>query len=384
MFKCFKIAGLLFFVTLISISDAFAANIEETAKTWIAAIFTVVGVGWAWKRTFKAADIYEIWYGTNRRDRISNTYDNYFGNKIHYGKCRVSIPKGHKFGSIGSSPLKRWFHRLFSGTDDRLRVDKLTPCSTAEFDRSLGVRLAQYDTNERSVLIFIHGYNVKFNEAAIRAAQIGFDLKVPGAMALYSWPSSGEMGAYLSDADSVAASEPFLVEFIERVSQAAGAAKINIIAHSMGNLGLIRALTSSLAQERLSRVKFGQILLAAPDIDAKLFKQLAVIYPKCSEKTTMYISAADQALWLSECVHRNQRTGYTPPVMVVSGIDTVEATSIDVSLLGHGYYAAASALLYDIAMLLRSNLPPEKRPGLYPAISEDGEEYWVMRAHASA
>lgn len=380
MQRCLPILAFSFLFSVMAASDAFATNVEETAQSWIAALFTVAGVGWFWKRTFKAADTYEIWYGTNRRDRIVNTYDNEFGNKLHYGKCRVAIPKGHVFGSIGSSALKRWLQRLFSGTDDRLKIQALFPYSPVEFESSIGSKLLAFDQGERAVLIFIHGYNVRFGDAAIRAAQIGFDLKVPGVTALYSWPSSGEVGAYLSDADSIAASEPFLIEFIERISKAAGTAKIHIIAHSMGNLGLVRALTSNLARERLHHIKFGQIFLAAPDIDIRLFKQLAEIYPKCSEKTTIYISAADTALSISEWVHRNQRTGYSPPVTVVGGIDTVEATNVDVGLLGHGYYAAASALLYDIAMLLRSNLPPQKRPGLSSAISEEGEEYWVIRA----
>jgi esterase/lipase superfamily enzyme len=283
------------------------------------------------------------------------------------------------FGSIGSSALTRWLQRLFSGTDDRLKIDKLFPCSPIEFEKTIRKQLARFDKGERAALIFIHGYNVKFSEAAIRAAQIGFDLKVPGITALYSWPSSGEVGAYLADADAVAASEPFLVEFIERVAKAADGAKVHIIAHSMGNLGLVRALTSSYAQDRLHHIKFGQIFLAAPDIDVKLFKQLAEIYPRCSEKTTIYISAVDKALSVSKWVHQNQRTGYSPPVTVIGGIDTVEATNIDVGFLGHGYYAAASALLYDIAMLLRNNLPPQKRPGLFQAVSEDGKKYWVIR-----
>ncbi|WMT71112.1 alpha/beta hydrolase [Bradyrhizobium sp. Ash2021] len=382
MRKYVDLVAIFLLATFLSTSAALAANMEEGATTWIAAIFTVAGGGWIWRRTFKAADVYEIWYGTNRRDRIVNTYDNEFGNRLHYGKCKVAIPKGHVFGSIGSSPLRRWLMRLFSGSDDRLRVQKLLPCSATEFGKSIGRRLSQFGLEERAVLVFIHGYNVTFNDAAIRAAQIGFDLKIPGAMALYSWPSSGRVDGYLSDADSVAASESFLIEFIERVSNAAGEAKINIIAHSMGNLGLIRALTLGLAQQRLSHIRFGQIFLAAPDIDANLFKQLAVVYPKCSDKTTIYMSATDHALSISNWVHRNQRTGYTPPVTIVGGVDTVEATNIDVGLLGHGYYAAASALLYDIAILLRSNLPPQKRPGLYSAISEDGDQYWVMRAQA--
>jgi esterase/lipase superfamily enzyme len=374
------VLAILFPLFLISASDAFAANIEESAQTWLVAIFTIVGGGWFWRRSFKAADTYDIWYGTNRCDRIANTYDNEFGSRLHLGRCRVAIPKGHVFGSIGSSTLTRWLQRLFSGTDDRLKIDKLLPCSPIEFEKTIRKQLARFDEGERAALIFIHGYNVKFSEAAIRAAQIGFDLKVPGITALYSWPSSGEVGAYLADADAVAASEPFLVEFIERVAKAADGAKVHIIAHSMGNLGLVRALTSGYAQDRLHHIKFGQIFLAAPDIDVKLFKQLAEIYPRCSEKTTIYISAVDKALSVSKWVHQNQRTGYSPPVTVIGGIDTVEATNIDVGFLGHGYYAAASALLYDIAMLLRNNLPPQKRPGLFQAVSEDGKKYWVIRS----
>ena len=35
-------------------------------------------------------------------------------------------------------------------------------------------------------LFFLHGFNVSFEEAAIRAAQIGVDLKVPEAMQRYA------------------------------------------------------------------------------------------------------------------------------------------------------------------------------------------------------
>jgi esterase/lipase superfamily enzyme len=241
------------------------------------------------------------------------------------------------------------------------------------------LKLSEYDPNERSVLIFIHGYNVKFSDAAIRAAQIGFDLKVPGVMALYSWPSKANVAAYLADRELIAASETYIIEFISSISKAAGSgARVNIIAHSMGNLGLIRALAAGLSDRRLRNIKFGQIFLAAPDIDVRLFRQLAYVYPHCSERTTLYISATDKPLSVSQWIHENQRTGYSPPVTIVEGIDTVEATNIDVGLLGHGYYAAAAPVLYDMATLVRHNLAPEKRIGLYSEASSDGR-YWVMR-----
>jgi esterase/lipase superfamily enzyme len=366
-------------VWLLLLSPAMASE-GETAATWVSAAVTVCGLGWLWRRTVHTADVYDVWYGTNRQTKISNTYDNEFSRQIHYGKCRVSIPKGHVFGSIGSSPFKRWLQRLLSRSDDSLRVVKLTPYTPTEFEHRLRSKLRHIDDQDRTILIYIHGYNVKFRDAAIRAAQIGFDLKVPGAMALFSWPSRGELGAYLQDADLVAASEAALVEFLRRIANAAGNARISLIAHSMGNLGLVRALNSALAHERLAGVRFGQIFLAAPDVDANLFRTLATVYPKCSEKTTLYVSSSDAALFASKWVHKNQRTGYSPPVLVIPGIDTIEATNVDVDWLGHGYYAAAAGVLYDMAILIRSNLSPNQRPGLLHARTELGHPYWMMRA----
>jgi esterase/lipase superfamily enzyme len=377
----YRLIGLALFVLSLSTIEAHAANPEEGLQSWIAAILTVAGVGWLWKRTLKAADVFEVWYGTNRRDKIANTFDNEFGTKLHFGKCRVSIPKSHIFGSIGSSPFKRWIQRLFSGSDDRLELIKLMPLSPNEFEKGIRARLNKFNPGERSILIFVHGYNVKFSEAAIRAAQIGFDLKLPGAMALFSWPSRADVKEYFADADMVAASEPYLIEFILQLWRAAGNTRINVIAHSMGNLGLLRALTAGFADLRLKGVRFGQIFLAAPDIDVKLFRQLSKIYPHCSERTTLYISATDNALAASRFFHSNQRTGYSPPVTIVNGIDTVEATHVDLSNLGHGYYAAAAPILYDMASLVRGDIPPQKRPGLFEAQSQDGQ-YWVIRAQA--
>lgn len=40
--------------------------------------------------------------------------------------------------------------------------------------------------DRKQALVYIHGYNVGFEEAAIRAAQIGFDLKIGGITAFFS------------------------------------------------------------------------------------------------------------------------------------------------------------------------------------------------------
>jgi hypothetical protein len=53
--------------------------------------------------------------------------------------------------------------------------------------------------------------------------------------------------------------------------------------------------------------------------------------------------------------------GFVPPVTVVEGIDTVEVSNSDLTLLGHGYYGDAEAVLYDMHQLIMDDKPPDLR-----------------------
>ena len=44
------------------------------------------------------------------------------------------------------------------------------------------------------IIVFVHGFNVKFEEAVLRAAQIKYDLKFAGEVVLFSWPAGSEDG----------------------------------------------------------------------------------------------------------------------------------------------------------------------------------------------
>jgi esterase/lipase superfamily enzyme len=327
----------------------------------------------------RQANIYRVWYGTNRAEFVSGEYNNVFSPRIEYGVCEIYIPEHHNFGSLGSRGFGRWWTVAKYGSSDALSLQKTTPCDLPTFYKQINHELDYFREYERTSLIYIHGYNTSFKDAALRAAQIGFDLHIRGITAFFSWPSQGLIKSYFNDADMIAASEALIAEFIKTISNAIAGAKINIIAHSMGNLGLLRALTHATAKAELSGVRFGQIFLAAPDIDPNLFRRLASIYPSISERTTLYVSASDQALNLSGLVHENQRVGYTPPVTVVPGIDTVEATNVDIGLLGHGYYSSAAAVLYDMAFLIRHDASPSERMRMIKSATPEGHQYWVLR-----
>lgn len=167
----------------------------------------------------------------------------------------------------------------------------------------------------------------------------------------------------------------FLVDFTANC----GAEKVHVIAHSMGNRGLLRALQRIAANARTrGKVKFGQIFLAAPDVDRDLFLDLARLYPEHAERATLYASDGDKAVHLSAKLHDAPRAGYFTPYTVAPGVDTVAVPDFDIDLLGHGYFAQAEALLHDIHDLMRHGQAPAKRQRITPAVDR-GVSFWKLR-----
>jgi esterase/lipase superfamily enzyme len=323
--------------------------------------------------------VYPVWYGTNRAPVDPKDQKKGYTSKRdsinHYGKCLVVIPQSHQFGSVGSA----WYRRWLKG-DDRLWMKEVIPLAEDSFLKDVRDTLAKQTRSDRSLLVYIHGYNVTFQEAAIRAAQIGVDLKVPGITAFYSWPSMGSLDGYAADYDAVQFSEEDISRFLVMMAKDSNADTVHILAHSMGNQALLRGLYRATAQAAITTgLKFAQIFLAAPDVDVDLFKQLANVYPTVAQRTTMYVSAKDRALGVSSWLRKDlPRAGYTPPVTTIRGIDTVEATNIDVTILGHSYFAEAAGILYDMHDLLLHNTPPERRPRLMQRTTSAGVPYWSV------
>ncbi len=202
---------------------------------------------------------------------------------------------------------------------------------------------------------------------------------MPGATAFFSWPSRGGLKNYSVDEATIEASERAITEFLIEFSANCQADKIHVIAHSMGNRGLLHALQRIAGNaETQGKVKFGQIFLAAPDVDRDLFLELAEFYPKYAERTTLYASDGDLPLHLSGILHDAPRAGYFEPYTVAPGIDTVAVPDFDVDLLGHSYFAQAEALLHDIHDLMHHNQSPAQRLRLEPE-SEEGQTFWKFR-----
>jgi hypothetical protein len=61
--------------------------------------------------------------------------------------------------------------------------------------------------------------------------------------------------------------------------------------------------------------------------------------------------------------------------VVLDGFDTIDASAVDTSLLGHSYFAGSRSVLSDLLQLLKDGMPPSERFGLVAAKCGEGTFY---------
>jgi esterase/lipase superfamily enzyme len=319
---------------------------------------------------------HRVWYGTERspthpRDPASG-YGAMAGASLNLGSCLVFVPKAHQVGSLGSS----WVMRTLLGrSDDRLNLTLITPLVRQAFLDSIAADLARR-RGLRSALVYVHGFNVSFEEAACRAAQIGCDLCVDGITAFYSWASAGTLRAYLHDEESVRmAVDPFL-EFLSTLQEVHGLERIDILAHSMGNRLLAAAIERLAGSKRSTAI--GHLVLASPDMTRSEFNSLFPFYSSvATARMTLYSCSQDKALAVSTKLHNYLRLGAEPPIFAHAGLDTVSASRLPLDLWGHGFVASARAVIADLKQLLWRGAVPASR-NLIAVPDPETAEYWIL------
>ncbi len=302
-------------------------------------------------------------------------YGTLLSETVEMGVCEVTIPDAHRTGELESPSM---LLRL-ELTEDPTKHIILKSVHRLDPDSFFDDMHQELEKKGSNVLVFVHGYNVSFEDAARRTAQMAFDLKFPGAPVFYSWPSQANWYGYRHDTENIKNSVDQIKTFLTEVATKSNATSINLVAHSMGNVGL----TSALLKINDS-TQFNQIVLAAPDIDAEIFKH--DIAPKIISKgkrVTLYTSKTDLALIASKYFNRGPRAGDSgSELLLVPGVQTIDATSVDSSLLGHSYYGSNVNVLYDLGQLL-SGQPIEARDYLLPNLDQT-RPYWYFAPHRTA
>lgn len=316
-----------------------------------------------------------VFFATNRK-LASNSADavtflNEPGDTT-WGECQVRIPGDHQIGEIEEWTLWRWV----TGRHPMQVIEAKALPRVDALRRMRDEVLAE----QPQVLLFVHGFNVGFRAAALRTAQLAWDLSYPGPSIFFAWPSKDTTVLYTHDEQAAEISQPALQDVLFDLCTELGATRIHVIAHSLGARLLTRALKelSSATDPRAVAVgeQIEQIVLAAPDIDATVFRtQVAPALLPRWRRMTVYVCPRDRALAASRVVHGGDRAGEV--VVPATGVDTIDADAVvlDDDVLKHSYFARRTVLT-DVFQLLRG-LKPAQRMGLRLRRRE-AYKYWVL------
>lgn len=294
---------------------------------------------------------------------------------LSYGSCDISIPRDHRMGQLESPSLWRLEFR-----DDPAKHVVLLSAEVQDRDNYFAALKTQIRASAgKSAFVFVHGYNVSFEDAARRTGQMAYDLGFDGAPVFYSWPSRGDIAAYTIDENNIEWSTPHITAFLADFLASTEAAQVYLVGHSMGNRGLARAVAGLLAAQPQLAQKITEIILSAPDIDAAIFKHdIAPQLARARNPVTLYASSQDLALAASKAVHGYPRAGDSGAgMLIVAGVETIDATGVDTSFMKHSYFAEKRSALSDMFYLIRNHARADQR-FLDPVDTVAGR-YWTFK-----
>lgn len=331
----------------------------------------------------KAYKRLEVFYGTNRKISGKTTPEKFYANEfdqnsgVKYGAVYVTVPCNRALGRIPRAKLWKGDFRQKAGK--HLVLEDIREIDDADgFWSDVATNITKSERKE--ALVFIHGFNVPFSGAALRTAQLAADLELDGAPLFYDWPSRASLFAYQADRD-IATSQTIINDvaaFLHDVVERTGAERVSIIAHSMGNEPLLRALEELEDNQFKDETKkpFDEVIFASPDVMVANFRTLVNDTQRLAKRMTLYASSKDKALDISRWKAKFTRAGDAKEKIVIDGLDSVDTTLASSNFVGHNDFAGNG--LDDLRAIVWHSLTPGNRCVLNEGGGE-AEGIWIFK-----
>ncbi len=325
----------------------------------------------------------KVFYATNREQLakeplagraidLSSLYSSNIDTGMHLGCIEVDVRAKGRAAPIRSvAPgMSRAVQQL--PLDQEVQAKSFKPLTTVDFaeGKRFTLRGDEVSGKERA-LLFVHGYNNGFKDAIEHVARIAAASEYYGQVYLFSWPSSARTLNlnYAAEMDFAEQAEVNLTSFIKAIMSSGDLLGLDVVAHSMGSQIVLRTLDSirPLFDRRLSdndKVRFGQIIFAAPDVSSLVFKQKVVPFSYFADRITVYASSNDGALDFSGWLRGSgDRAGYVSSdgPIEVDGIQVIDVTGTQrprylvTRYCGpyHAGFVNDRTMLEDIALILK-------------------------------
>jgi esterase/lipase superfamily enzyme len=248
-----------------------------------------------------------------------------------------------------------------------------------EFVAKVNAKLAI--SQVKDVFIYVHGYKVVFENPLLVASELWHFLGYEGVFIAFAWPSTPSTLAYFSDLETAALSAGSLRILIQYLAETTDARRIHIIGYSAGTRVVAQALDQLAlmfagpdGNDSAKDLRIGHVILTGSDIDSHLFGSYLVDgMLDVVDNMTIYASAKDKALGVSEWVFGRQRLGQivsrdlsenatdylwrNQRLVIVNATDTPGADTGN----GHAYFRQSPTTSSDILATLSFDLKPEER-----------------------
>lgn len=322
-------------------------------------------------------NLVKLFYATGRQPSTEPAV--YYGSEradLAYGNIEIGIPARHLVGQLEQPSLLKFEY----SADDRehITIQRNSNYTRESFYYFLNQAIDR--AASKKLLIFVHGYNVEFSEAAKSLGQFANDLKF-SPVVLFSWPSKGTLSGYTVDETNAEWAQSQFLELMNGILDNTQAQEIQVVGHSMGTRLIGRGM-GTLASDRpegdMSR--FRNVVLIAPDIDSDVFRRdMAPRLERANIHVTLYASSGDSALMASKAFHGYARAGDSGEGLVtVPGVETIDASIAAGGLLGHSYFTEDPRIIGDLFSLLQSRQRADNRFALRPVNDRHGR-HWVFR-----
>jgi esterase/lipase superfamily enzyme len=242
----------------------------------------------------------QVLAATNRRRSTSDAGEMFTGERsdeVSYAAVTVSIPPegARKAGEIQlpSSLLGNPQRDFVTVGADYLDKQAFSAAVTSAARQGGG-----------RVLVFVHGFNNRFDDAVYRFAQIVHDSRAEGIPVLFTWPSRGELrlNAYAYDRESAIYSRDALEQLLDTLAANRDVKEVNILAHSMGNWVTLEALRGKAIGGGKIGGKIKNVFLVAPDVDVDVFRTQIRRMGAARPRFALFVSQDDKVLSLSQFI----------------------------------------------------------------------------------
>ena len=328
-----------------------------------------------------------LYFATNR-SRAQSGFGADLGKDVTHGLVLARVPAlevdnraGRLSESFGQLETAKTGTLTAAG---KLEVVKTTPFDdVAAFVSSARKDQARSARFKNQALVFVHGYNTGFDGAMKRAAQVAFDLEFDGILIPFAWPSQGETTGYIKDRRMSLQSVDVLADVLKELKQTMPGVRIHLLAHSMGNQVLLRALCKIASGDGKKERLFGQVISAHPDISTDDFDTLTKCLQPVVSGVTLYVNKEDLALRVrcggTLCRAGNTARGY-------GAADVIDTTQMSAGLFksltggyDHDIFVRNPLLFSDITRLLMTGQRPvdKRTPEFHASKDGDGRTLWV-------